>query len=58
MVSVKSKNNFISEPFFTASNSIFNRQPRFGNWAFNVDRGQDILKKWNRIPPNIDVLIS
>jgi hypothetical protein len=34
------------------------RQPRFGDWAFNVDRGESILKKWNKIPENIDVLIS
>ena len=38
-------------------NNLF-RQPRFGDWAFNVDRGEEILKKWNKIPENIDVLIS
>ncbi|KAG4073694.1 hypothetical protein HA402_000918 [Bradysia odoriphaga] len=33
-------------------------QPEFGNWAFNVPRGQDILDKWNKIPADIDILIS
>ncbi|CAF0856190.1 unnamed protein product [Brachionus calyciflorus] len=33
-------------------------QPTFGGWAFNVDRGEPILKKWNKIPDNCDVLIT
>ena len=33
-------------------------QPRFGNWAFNVDRGENILEKWNMIPDDTDILIS
>lgn len=33
-------------------------QPRFCDWAFNVDRGADILKKWNQIPSDTDILIS
>ncbi|XP_063422842.1 metallophosphoesterase MPPED2-like [Mytilus trossulus] len=33
-------------------------QPRFGCWAFNVIRGEDILKKWNCIPENVDILIT
>lgn len=33
-------------------------QPWYGNWAFNVQRGQELLDKWNLIPPNIDILIT
>ena len=33
-------------------------QPRFGDWAFNVDRGEPILKHWNKIPDNTDVLLT
>lgn len=33
-------------------------QPRFHNWAFNLQRGQALLEKWNRIPTNTDVLMT
>lgn len=33
-------------------------QPRFFNWAFNRDRGEDIKKHWDLIPENTDVLIT
>lgn len=33
-------------------------QPRFMNWAFNRDRGQDIKRHWDLIPSNTDVLIT
>ena len=33
-------------------------QPRFFNWAFNKDRGEDIKKHWDLIPEGIDVLIT
>ena len=33
-------------------------QPRFFDWAFNVDRGEKIAKKWQLIPDDIDVLIT
>lgn len=33
-------------------------QPRFFNWAFNRDRGPDIKKHWDLIPPGTDVLIT
>jgi Icc-related predicted phosphoesterase len=33
-------------------------QPRFFNWAFNRDRGEDIKKHWDLIPEGIDVLIT
>lgn len=33
-------------------------QPRFGNWAFNRDRGEDIKAHWDMIPNGIDVLIT
>ena len=33
-------------------------QPRFFNWAFNRDRGEDIKKHWDKIPEGTDVLIT
>lgn len=33
-------------------------QPRFYDWAFNVERGDAIAKKWDKIPEGIDVLIT
>ena len=33
-------------------------QPRFYNWAFNVDRGEAIAKKWEKIPTDVDILIT
>ena len=33
-------------------------QPRFHNWAFNLDRGDDIKQKWDMIPMNTDILIT
>lgn len=33
-------------------------QPAFGGWAFNLQRGQQLLNKWNEIPADIDILIS
>lgn len=33
-------------------------QPRFNNWAFNVDRGRDIKKEWDKIPLDTDILIT
>ena len=33
-------------------------QPRFHNWAFNVDRGWDIAQKWEKIPQDTDILIT
>lgn len=32
--------------------------PRFMNWAFNRDRGEDIKKHWDLIPANTDILIT
>ena len=32
--------------------------PRFFNWAFNRDRGQDIKRYWDKIPTDTDVLIT
>lgn len=32
-------------------------QPWFFNWAFNVTRGEEIKKKWDLIPDDIDILI-
>lgn len=33
-------------------------QPRFFNWAFNRDRGEEIRKHWDKIPANTDILIT
>ena len=32
--------------------------PRFGNWAFNVDRGEEIKKYWDSIPDDTNILIT
>jgi len=32
--------------------------PRFLNWAFNADRGEDIKQYWDKIPMNTDILIT
>lgn len=32
--------------------------PRFFDWAFNVDRGPQIRRYWDRIPAETDVLIT
>jgi predicted phosphodiesterase len=33
-------------------------QPRFFDWAFNVERGEAIAKKWETIPDGLDILIT
>ena len=33
-------------------------QPRFMNWAFNADRGEDIQQHWDKIPNDTDILIT
>jgi Icc-related predicted phosphoesterase len=33
-------------------------QPRFYNWAFNKDRGEDIKRYWDMIPEGTDVLVT
>jgi Icc-related predicted phosphoesterase len=33
-------------------------QPEFNNWAFNLQRGEEIKKKWDLIPQNTDILIT
>lgn len=33
-------------------------QPRFGEWAFNVPRGEDLRKKYAKIPAETDVLMT
>jgi GNAT superfamily N-acetyltransferase len=33
-------------------------QPRFYDWAFNLDRGAEMAAKWHLIPADIDVLIT
>lgn len=33
-------------------------QPRFFNWAFNLDRGAALAEKWASIPADCDVLLT
>lgn len=33
-------------------------QPRFNDWAFNKDRGEEIKRYWDMIPAGIDILIT
>jgi Icc-related predicted phosphoesterase len=33
-------------------------QPRFYDWAFNLDRGASMLGKWQQIPDGIDILVT
>lgn len=33
-------------------------QPRYRDWAFNLDRGAPIAAKWDRIPDDTDVLVT
>lgn len=33
-------------------------QPRFSDMAFNLDRGQDCMSKWNLIPADTDILVT
>lgn len=33
-------------------------QPRFYDWAFNLDRGREMAEKWAMIPADTDILIT
>ncbi|MCC7510304.1 MAG: metallophosphatase domain-containing protein [Planctomycetes bacterium] len=33
-------------------------QPRFMNWAFNLERGEPMRQVWARVPDEIDILIT
>jgi Icc-related predicted phosphoesterase len=33
-------------------------QPRFFDWAFNLNRGTELAEKWEMIPEDIDILIT
>ena len=33
-------------------------QPRFFDWAFNLDRGEPLARVWARIPAGLDVLLT
>jgi Icc-related predicted phosphoesterase len=33
-------------------------QPRFFDWAFNLNRGRELAEKWKLIPDDIDILIT
>lgn len=32
--------------------------PQFGNWAFMANRGKDIKRYWDKIPPDTEILIT
>lgn len=48
---IKKTNNYLLFLFFF-------RQPVYGGWAFNLPRGQPCLDKWNKIPDNVDILVT
>lgn len=33
-------------------------QPRFFDWAFNLDRGEPLRKVWAKVPTGIDILLT
>ena len=33
-------------------------QPRFYDWAFNLNRGEQISEKWEMIPDDVDILVT
>src|SRR4030095_16002792 len=33
-------------------------QPRYFDWAFNLDRGAEIRRKWGLIPEGLDLLVT
>ncbi len=33
-------------------------QPRFFNWAFNLNRGRELAERWALIPDDVDILIT
>lgn len=33
-------------------------QPRFFDWAFNLNRGAELAEKWKLIPEDVDILIT
>jgi predicted phosphodiesterase len=33
-------------------------QPSFMNWAFNLDRGEPLRRKWDLIPEGLDILVT
>lgn len=33
-------------------------QPRFYDWAFNLERGKALKEKWDMIPSDVDVLVT
>jgi Icc-related predicted phosphoesterase len=33
-------------------------QPEFHNWAFNLPRGEELATKWEKIPDDVDILIT
>lgn len=32
--------------------------PRFHDWAFNADKGADIKQHWDKIPDDVDILVT
>lgn len=50
--------NFGIHVVYSLFKIIFDRQPEFCKWAFNLPRGQECLEKWNLIPDDIDILVT
>lgn len=44
--------------YFLWKSCICCRQPWFGDWGFNLERGEEMLEKWNWIPERTDILIT
>ena len=39
--------------------SILHRNPQFGGWAYNLERGKPLNEKWSKIPGDgIDILMT
>lgn len=33
-------------------------QPEFCNWAFNLERGEPLARRWRQVPSGVDVLVT
>jgi hypothetical protein len=58
---------YLEDSFITIESPEFSRpikfygspwQPEFHNWAFNLPRGEELAAKWEKIPDDVDILIT
>ncbi len=59
--SIKSKFTYLEDELVEISGiKIYGSpwQPVFGDWAFNLKRGEECLEKWKMIPNGVDVLVT